>query len=154
MASITIPMLLMLLVFYCLLVVPVLYLFRMAPYCLLEDPRAGAIAALRKSRAMMRRNRWNLLKLDVSLWWYYALSLIPMALCYGDVLLPMFGITLPFSATVAYFLCYGLYIVAQFLYCYLFQNSVEVTYAKAYEALKPKPQPQQNGVILGNIFQM
>ena len=136
------------------LFIPTYYRYRMVTYRLIDQPRPGALRAMRESRAMMRRNRWNLLKLDVSLWWYYALSLIPMALCYGDVLLPMFGITLPFSATAAYFLCYGLYIVAQFLYCYLFQNSVEVTYAKAYEALKPKPQPQQNGVILGNIFQM
>lgn len=154
----SIPLLLILLVIYCALAVPVLYLFRMASYCLLDDPRAGALRALGRSRMMMRHNRRHLLKLDLSFWWYYLLSLVPMAICYGDWLLPMLGISLPMSETASYFLFYGLYIVAQFLYSYFFQNQVEVTYAYAYEALipppPPQPEPQQNGVVLGNIFQM
>ena len=155
-----IPMLVILLVIYCVLVFPILYLFRMAPYCLLEFPKYGARAALLNSRFLMRRNRWNLLKLDLSFWWYYLLMLIPTALCYGDTLLPLFGIQLPFGPTAAYLIFYVLYAVVQFIFTCSFQNHVEVTYANAFHALKPKPQPQpqpqsqENGVVLGNIFQM
>lgn len=147
-----IPMLVIILVIYCLLVVPITYLFRMSGYCLLDEPQAGAIAALRSSRNMMRRNRMNLLKLDLSFWWYYLLMLIPTLLCYGDLLLPLVGVTLPFGAVGNELLCYSLYLVSYFGLCYGFQNRLEVTYANAYESLRPKP--QTGGVVLGNIFQM
>ena len=157
-AESTIPMLVILLVIYCVLVIPVLYQYRMAPYCLLEFPQYGAMAALRNSKFLMRRNRWNLLKLDFSFWWYYLLSLIPAAICYGDTLLPMFGIALPFGETASYLLFYVLYAIVQFVFACTFQNRVEATYVQAFEALKPRPQPQQQpqqgGVVLGNIFQM
>lgn len=147
-----VPVMVIFLIIACVLVLPVTFLFRMAGYCLLDDPRAGALAALRNSRAMMRSNRLKLLMLDLSFWWYYLLSMAAMAICYGDSLLALVGITLPFGETGNYLLFYGLYLIAQFAYCYFFQNYVEVTYVKAYEALKPDP--QEGGVVLGNIFQM
>lgn len=139
------------LVVYALLALPILYMFRMAGYCLLENPRTGALRAMGESRRMMRRNRFHLLKLDFSFWWYYLLDFTAAAVCYADVWLPLLGVTLPLGE-YGYLLPYALYIPIHFAIAYCFRNRVEVTYVRAYEALKP--QPPEGGVVLGNIFQM
>ena len=145
------PLSVVLLLVYFVLVLPIMYLFRMAAYCLLDHPQAGALSALRESRNMMRRNRLHLLKLDLSFWWYYLLLLLAALICYADLLLPLAGVALPFSETVGTFLFFGLYLVVDFAICYCFRNYLELTYVNAYEALKPKP--QTGGIVLGN-FQM
>ena len=133
--------------------VPVFYNYRMVNYVIIDKPAIGALMALRESKRMMRGNRFALLKLDASLWWYYLASGIAAVICYGDVLLPMLGVELPVSETVAYFGFYGLYLLASFgVYCVL-RNRVEAAYALAYDAVKPD-EKQDNGVVLGNIFQM
>lgn len=131
---------------------PIYYSMRMAPYILLETPQIRARYALAGSRRMLRRNRWQLFRLDLSFWWYYLLELMATALCYGDLLLPLLGITLPFGEVANSYLFFMLYLLAQFGISYAFQNSIELTYVEAYESLKPKP--QNDGVVLGNIFQM
>ena len=138
----------------CLLVllVPVAYRFRMAGYVLIDKPGRGAMFAIRESRKMMKGSRIRLFKLDVSLWWWYAISIAATALAYGDSLLLLLGISLPVSAEVSYFVFYALYLLAQFAACYFLRNRVEVVYAQVYNALKPRE--TDNGVVLGNIFQM
>lgn len=136
-----------------LLGVPILYNYRMVNYIIVDKPAIGALMALRESKIMMRGHRMELLKLDLGLWWYHlALGGITV-LCYLDVLLPMMGVELPLSETVAYFASYGLYLAASFAVYFFLRNRVEVAYALAYDALKPKEQ-QSGGVVLGNIFQM
>ena len=132
---------------------PVLYNYRMAEYVIIDKPAVGAMAALRESKQMMRGNRLQMLKLDVSLWWYYLATLAAAVVCYGDVLMPMLGVELPVSDTVAYFGFYGLYLAASFAVHYFLRNRVEVSYALAYDAVKPE-EKQDGGVVLGNIFQM
>lgn len=132
---------------------PVFYSFRMANHVIIDKPALGALAALRESKQMMRGNRAQLLKLDISLWWYYLPSAAALLLCYGDVLLPMAGITLPMSETAAFFLFYALYLAASFALHVFLRNRAEVTYALAYDAVRPK-ETQSGGVVLGNIFQM
>ena len=132
---------------------PLLYSYRMAYYCLLDDPRAGARASLRWSKAMMRNRRMELLKLDLSLWWYYGLETLVSVLSFGVPILTLLGIQLPFSNMVsdAIFLIvyYGL------LFCLqaTLLNYREVIYVKAYDRLRTPDAPPQP-VILGNIFQM
>ena len=92
-------------------------------------------------------------KLDLSLWWYYLPVAAAMAVCYGDVLLPMLGVQLPLSETVASFGFYALYLLASFAVHYFLRNRAEVAYALAYDAVKPA-ESQESGVVLGNIFQM
>ena len=116
---------------------PIFYSFRMTDYVIIDKPAMGALAALRESKKMMRGNRLQLLKLDISLWWYYLATAVASVVCYGDVLLPMLGIQLPVSFGIIFFL----------------RNRVEVTYALAYDAVKPE-EKQDGGVVLGNIFQM
>jgi len=132
---------------------PIFYSFRMANYVIIDKPAMGALMALRESKKMMRHNRLQLLKLDLSLWWYYLAASAAMAICYGDVLLPMVGVELPVSETVAFFGFYGLYLLASFGILFFLRNRVEVTYALAYDAVKPE-EKQGGGVVLGNIFQM
>jgi len=133
--------------------VPVFYNYRMAEYVIIDKPAVGALAALRESKKMMRGNRFRLLKLDVSLWWYYLASLAATVVCYGDVLLPMLGLKLPIPDTVAFYGFYVLYLGITFAVHVFLRNRAEVCYALAYDAVKPE-QKQDGGVVLGNIFQM
>ena len=154
-ANITTAMIPLLLIFsavYLLLFLPISYSLRMAKYVIIDKPGMGALYAMRESRKMMKGSCIRLFKLDVSLWWWYAITLGSTALCYGDALLPMAGISLPFPETVSYFLFYGLFLAAQFAAWFFLRNRVEVIYAQAYNALKPRD--KDNGVVLGNIFQM
>lgn len=136
----------------CLLMLPVSYRMRMANYALLDDPQAGAFAALRASFKMTRRNCLRLFKLDLSFWWYFLLSTLVGMIAYGDVLLPLLGIQLPINETAAYFLFYALYLAALFAVAYFLQNPVQCTYVMAYESICEKPKDE--GVVLGNIFDM
>ena len=129
------------------------YRYRMADYILIDRPGTGALAALRESRYMMRGHRVQPLRLDLSLWWVYAAMLLTTAACYGDLLLPALGISLPISDTAAYFVFFAVYLAATFAVYYFLRNRVEVTYALAYDSLRPK-EPEDKSVVLGNIFQM
>ena len=150
--SAMLPLFILFGILYAVLFVPINYSLRMGRYVLIDKPGQGAAFAMKESRKMMRGSRFRLFKLDVSLWWWYAISLFSTVLCYGDVLLPMVGVELPFSADVSYFLFYGLFLAAQFLAAYFFGNYIQVVYAQVYNALKPRE--KDTGVVLGNIFQM
>lgn len=128
---------------FLLLFIPTSYRYRMVTFRLIDQSRPGALRAMRESRAMMHRNRFALFRLDLSLWWFYALQGLTVALCYSDMLLPMLGITLPWSESVSYFVFLCLSLLVQFVVYYLFMNRVSVTYAAAYGALLPKEQPQE-----------
>ena len=132
---------------------PVIYNYRMVNYIIVDRPAIGAMMALRESKRMMRGNRFALLKLDLSLWWYHGAFGLASVLCYSDLLLPMMGVDLPVSETVAFFGSYALYLAASFAVHFFLRNRVEVAYSLAYDAVKPEEQ-RDNGVILGNIFQM
>ncbi len=140
------------LVLFALIAIPLSYRYRMANYCLVDQPRAGAIAALRSSWRMMRGNCFRLFKVDLHFWYYYLATFLASFICYGDQFLPLVGIQLPISETVAYILFYAIYLGIQFFLYYRFRNRVEMTYVAAYDALRP--QEDTGGVVLGNIFDM
>ena len=132
--------------------VPVFYRYRLANYVLMYKPAYGALMALGESKVLTRKNCFALFKVDLSLWWYYLLVGLSTVLCYGDTICALVGVALPWSDTVSYFLFYGLFLAAQGALYYFFGNRVGITYALAYEALKPREEPT-GGVVLGNIFQ-
>lgn len=134
------------------LALPFSYLYRMAKFALMDHPERGAFAALRGSRRMLRGHKIQLFKLDLSFWWYYGLILLGTVLSYGNELLPLVEITLPFSETVSYLIFYGLYLAIQFAVYYFFRNRVDATFARVYDTLRP--QEPDSGFILGNIFKM
>jgi len=135
------------------LVVPVFYQYRLVNYILIDNPGYSTMMVLRESRKLMKRNRFHLFRLDLSMWWYFLLSALASVAGYGDMLLSMVGITLPMPETVSYFLFYGIYLVLELAIFYLFLNHVSVTYALAYQSLCPEKK-EENAVVLGNIFQM
>ncbi|MBO7252458.1 MAG: hypothetical protein J6V25_07515 [Oscillospiraceae bacterium] len=139
-------------IIYLVSAVPTLFRLRMVRYVLIDKPALGAFAAIRESRLMMHRNCLNLLKLDLHLWWYYALSVLASVICYGDQILPMVGIELPMSRDVSFFLFYAIYWALQFMIFYRLRNRLAVTYALAYDSIRP--QETDSGVVLGNIFQI
>ena len=152
-SSAMLPMIPIFLVLFLAVATPIFYQYRMTSYALLDDPRKGAIAAMRASSAMMKGSRFKLFKLDLGFWWFYGLELLIGLLAYGDMLLPMVGVSFPWSGTVSYYLFYVVSLALQVGLYYLFLNRVHVTYATVYEGLKPEPQ-QPKKVVLGNIFDL
>lgn len=126
-------------VVFLLLAAPVFYQLRMADYILMDEPKLGAMMAVRKSTLLMRRNRMEMFKLDLRFWWYYGLQALALAVCYAPMILGMLGITVPEGVD---FGCYGVYLLMQFGMFVLARNRVEATVAVAYEALL-QPQPEQ-----------
>lgn len=121
-------------------VLPFFYKYRMAAYCLLDDPKMGALAALRESSRMMRGNRLTLAKLDVSFWWFYLLDILVSAISYGDLLLPLVGVRLPWPEDANYFLFFIPYALCQLALYWWRRNEVEVTYAHVYLSWQEPPQ--------------
>ena len=125
------------------LVLPLYYRFRMTLFCLADDPRLGAIHALVKSRKLMRRNCFALFRLDLTFWKFYLGQLLVTLVCYGDVLLPMMGVTLPWSNAVSYYVFFGISLVMQLAVYYFLMNPAYAAYAVAYDALQEElPEPQ------------
>jgi len=119
-----------------LMVVPVFYRYRLSDYVLLTSQKPGALAALYESTMLMQGNRFRLFWLDLHLWWYFLLTFLAVFVSYGDLLLPLFGISLPVSPSIATALFALLSAILQFLLYYFFRGQVETTYACVYESLK------------------
>lgn len=130
-----IPMMWILLGVCLLLMVPIYYRFRMVDFCLADDPRKGALYALSKSRKLLRRNCFALFRLDLSMWWFYGAQVLINLVCYGDVLLPLLGVTFPWSNTVSFYLFFLLSLGLQVALYYFGMNRVYAAYAVAYDAL-------------------
>jgi uncharacterized membrane protein len=122
---------------FLLLAAPLYYRMRLADYILLDNPKLGALQAVRLSTMMTLRKRMQLFLLDLRFWWFYLGLGLSMAVCYLPLILSWFGISLPSWADYA---CYGGYLAVQFGIITAAQNKVEATWAVAYEALS------QNGV--------
>lgn len=119
-------------VMFLLVAAPLYYRLRMADYILLDDPRLGAMQAVRMSTILTLRKRMQLFLLDLRFWWFYLGLGLSMAVCYAPLILNLFGIMLPLWADYA---CYGGYLVLQFGVIVLAQNKLEATWAVAYETL-------------------
>ena len=130
-------------VFALVLFVPYAYRLRMTSYILMDHPQVGAKGAIRLSRLMMHRNRMNLFKVDLSFWWFYGLETLVALIAYGDYLLPMLGVELPWSATVSYYVFLVLCYIGQLALYWWKGNTVQATYALCYEALLPKEPEEQ-----------
>lgn len=130
------PMFFILIPVFALLAVPLYYRLRMATFALADEPRRGALHAMSKSRYLMHRNRFALFRLDLSMWWYYLGQLLVGLVCYGDVLLPMLGVSFPWSDTVSYYLFFLLSALMQLALYYFTMNRVYTVYAVAYDTLQ------------------
>ena len=112
------------------------YKFRLAEYVLMEDEPKGALAALGRSHRLTKGNRVALLKLDLSLWWYYGLHVLAVVISFGDQLLALAGVELGISPDALFFLCYGVYIAIELALAWFAGSYVQTVYSCAYDALK------------------
>lgn len=141
-----VPLVIIFAIVFLALFLPVFYRYRMASFALMDAPEQGALSALRTSRRMTHKNCMAIFRIDLHFWWFYLLEVAIAAVCYGDLILGWLGISLPFNATVAYFLFLVLYLACQ-MGLYLWRkNLVSVTYAHTYNILKDSlnlPAPKQ-----------
>ena len=127
--------------------IPVMYRLRLTRLIIMDTPRCGALFAVRESLRLMGKNCMHLLRLDLSFWWYYLAQILLGVLCYGDVILPMLGISLPFSQNAAFFIFYIVALLAQLALLYYFSARVQTTYALFYNTLRI-PTKEQNSLII------
>ena len=137
-----VPMLWIWLGVFLLMFLPAYYGYRMTVFCIADEPRRGALASLHKSKMMMRRNRLALLRLDLSMWWFYALQILVSIICYGEMLLPLVGVTLPWNPRFSFYFFFILSLVIQIASYYFLMNRVNVAYAMAYDALQQPKEPE------------
>lgn len=142
----------LMLLLFLVMVVPVIYRYRMADHFLMDHPNAGALIALHMSQRMLFRKRLELFKLDLHFWWYYVLEYLASLILFGDVLLLSLGISLPLSPTALSYVVFVLYALCTLALHWFAKDHLETTYAKAYDALlqdlppmpgTPKPQTEQ-----------
>lgn len=139
-----VPALVIFAVLYVVAMVAVFYPLRLADFVMMDESRCGARASMRASRFLMRGKTMYLLRLDLSLWWYYLLQVLAGLVAYGDVVLASVGVTLPMSAEAASILFIVLGLGAQFALYVFGKNYVLGTYAQFYLSrmiqLEPNPQ--------------
>ena len=111
------------------------YSVRLGLYFLLTFPGMGVMRAMANSTVIMRGKKMQMFKLDLSFWWYYALEVLLMIVCFLDGILPVFGITLPFNPLVGYFFFLGLYCVLQLLLHMWKKAEIQTAYVLAYQHL-------------------
>lgn len=78
---------------------------------------------------------WQVLKLDLSYWWYYLGILLCLAVSWADAWLPLLGINLPLNGDLAYFLCTLLGALAQGVLLWQCEAKRLTVYSLAYDAL-------------------
>lgn len=123
--------------------VPILYRFRLADWSVMDEA-PGALAALVGSFRAMKGKRLQLLRLDLSFWWYYALQLLAAGLASADLLLPLLGIRA--DADTFFWVFYLLSLAAQLVIGWRLNPRVQTAYALAYDYLRTNPQPKPKPV--------
>jgi hypothetical protein len=131
---------------------PVLFKLRMCCFCLLDDSKGRALAAIGESNRMLRGRFVQMLKLDLSNWVYYGAKLLVMLVLYSDLILSLLGISLPMDIQVFSLVIYVLSAALQCAVHVWLRPNAELTYLAAYDQLREKP--EDSGVVLGNIFDM
>lgn len=117
----------------CVILIPLLYRFRLAEYCIMDDDAPGALAAMKKSNRLLRGKKLAMCKLDFSFWWYYGLLLLATALSYGDTLLPLLGLPAGDMTTLLFAVISG---AVQLLIAWRFAAYVHTTTATAYTTIQ------------------
>ena len=120
-----------------LIVTPLIYRLRFVQFSIMDGN--SAFSALVHSVRITHKNCLRLLWLDLSFWWYYLLQAVCLAACYGDLILPYFGYSLPFSEDAGFFLFYFLGTLLQWLLLWQTRAKVMTTYAEAYRTLWQRP---------------
>lgn len=129
----SLPLLIIFGILYVVAFIPLFYRLRFTDFAVMDDFTTGK--AFLKSLVITRQRFWQLLKLDLSFWWFYLLQLLTVAICYADSILPVLGIPLPFSPTVSAFLFYAVGSVCQALLLWQYEAKRVTVYGLAYRTL-------------------
>lgn len=129
-----IPMMVLMLALFLPLYAWLSYHFRLALYLVMDDAASG-IQAHFQSLRLMRGHKWQMLKLDLSFWWYYALTGLTVAVGYLDMILETLGITVSIDSTVLYFLTMGACCLLQMALFLWKKCPVDAAYVLAYDAI-------------------
>ena len=119
------------------------YRMRLVDYVVMDESGIGGIGAIRRGWKLTKGNFGKLFKLDLSYWWYYLLMGLTVLVAYGDLILTLLGISLPWSKTDSSYGCLALSYVLQFLLLWWKGAQVQLTYAAFYEAALPKETPNE-----------
>lgn len=131
------PLLLIFGLLYALISIPFFYRLRFSKFAVMDG--SGALNAMVLSFRATKRKSLQLVKLDLSFWWFYLLQALCVAICYGDTVLRLLGIALPISPDAAFFLFYALGALCQGLLLWQYQATVLTTYGIAYAAFGMRP---------------
>lgn len=134
-----IPMLIGVFVIMFIVLIPITYRLRMTGFVIMDNPAAGARNAIKTSWKMTKGNCISLFVLDLSFWWYFALSMLLAAVNMAPLFveIPMDPALLALISTVIFYIGQlALYAIAG--------PYVQTTQAAAYDLLKaeyeaPKP---------------
>ncbi len=110
------------------------YSFRMSLYLVLTQP-IGAVRAHFESARLLRGHKVQLLKLDLSFWWYYLLGTVVSVVGYLDVVLNMLGIPVPVDPMVMFFGTLVAYCVLYTALCLWKKCQVDAAYVLAFESI-------------------
>ena len=119
----------------CAVLVPLSYRLRLTQLRIMDDPRCRARQAMADSFRATRGNCLALFRLDLRFWWFWLLEGLLTVIAFGDMLLPLVGVTLPLAPEVASLAFSILAMVLQLALYYGYQNQIRVTYALAYATL-------------------
>lgn len=109
---------------------------RFADYLIVDDPRIGAIAAMKESFRLTKGRNISLFLLDLSFWWYHALTAVAIVFAFANELLPYMGVELPISYEWSTLICYCIYGAIILSLDYTVRPRVEATYAVVYDSLR------------------
>ena len=121
------------------------YRYRLALLRALDVPQQGGRAAMWVSRILMRGNKKALFLLDLRFWWYYLLSTLLGVIPFGDLILPMLGVNLPWNQDVMYFIFFIVYLLCELILAVTARNTVFVSYAAFYDRLAAEYDNNEKG---------
>lgn len=130
-----IPAFILMLALACLVILPMLYRYRLMIYLAADHPELRPGQVLRLSDFLMRGVRLQYLKLDLSYWWFYLLLGLAEAVPAAVFALPYLNLTLPIRDDWFFIILQFLYLALLTVISLLFYNRVQVTYAAAYDHL-------------------
>ena len=139
-----IPLLIIFCILYLIVLIPLFYRIRFADFAFMDGLPGGR--SLLKSFSITKKTFWQVLKLDLSFWWFYLLQLLSVAICYADTILAALGVSLPVSPAVAAFGFYILGIACQGLLLWQFEAKRITVYALAYRTLDGSPESIEGDV--------
>ncbi len=119
------------------LLIPVLYFLRMMDYLVMDRPELRIWFAFRMSFYLVRKNLKRLLKLDLSLWWFWLLELMVAAVCWGDVLLALAGVQIGMDPDILSLAFYAGGLGLQLGLYWWKKDYICTVYAAAYDAMLP-----------------